>query len=277
MLPDRLDADREQRLERRRRGDPVEPGRRRIQPPGGVGDPERSAVVRPVRVVSGVPAGEQRLGPVEQPLRRRHERRAARGEQPLVARADERVEARRVEREPAAGLGRVDDRQRLVRGGRPEHGVDVGDRSVRRLDGAEGHDVRQLVHRVGEPVERDRHHVEPLLVHQEREQQGGEIDLRHDHAGAVGHRGRDYADEGRDGRSRRHPLGWHADQPAEQLACPVGRLVPVLPARPAVPPVVERDLERVERRPRRQPVARGVEIGTGRRPELAGGPDRERS
>ena len=51
--------------------------------------------------------------------RDRHVRGAARREQPLVAGRDDDVEAVPVERQPAAGLGRVDQRQRSVGRARP--------------------------------------------------------------------------------------------------------------------------------------------------------------
>jgi hypothetical protein len=226
-------------------------------------------------VLARVPAGEQRLRTLLQPLGEDEEGRASRRHQPLVVGADERIEPRGVERQPAAGLGRVDDRQRLVRGGRPEHGVDVRDRSVRRLDGAEGDHVRQFVDRVGELCEGDRDDVEALLVDEERKEQRGEVDLRDDHAGAVRHRRRQHTDERRHGRSRRHPLRRHADEAAEEPARALGRVVPVFPARTAVPPVLERGLKRLPGRSRRQPVARGVQVRPGGLPESLRVGDRE--
>ena len=77
----------------------------------------------------------------------------------------------------------------------------------------------------------------------------------------------DQPDEVRDARARRHTLGGHADERGEELARAVRRVAPVLPARPAVPPVGECLLERVPGRRGREAEGRRVEVRPGRLPQ----------
>ena len=74
--------------------------------------------------------------------------------QPLVAGADHGVETGGVERQPAARLAGVHDRQRAVMARGRRHRVEVGHRAGAHLHGAEGHDVGVRLDRLGEAVER---------------------------------------------------------------------------------------------------------------------------
>ena len=79
-----------------------------------VGEAERRAEERRKRVLARVPAGGMRDDRVEPLGPDRHERRSARREHPLVGVGGDDVERRRVERQPADGLRRVDDRHHVV-------------------------------------------------------------------------------------------------------------------------------------------------------------------
>ena len=119
VLVDRLDAHVLQQLQRGQRADPREPGGRGVEPAGVVGEPQRRPDVGLVHVVAGEPARGLRQD-VEPLGRDRHPRRPARRDQPLVAGGHEEVEAVGVERQPARGLGGVDERQHVVGLGRGE-------------------------------------------------------------------------------------------------------------------------------------------------------------
>ena len=123
------------------RADPREPRRRGVEPAGVGGQPQRRAEVAGVHVGAGVPARGVR-DDVGLPLvGDRHPGRAARRGQPLVAGADDGAEARRVDRQPAAGLRRVEQRPRAVVLGGGDDRVEVGDLAGAHLHGAERDDV----------------------------------------------------------------------------------------------------------------------------------------
>ena len=272
-----LDAD---LLEQRERGcgaDPAVPGGRGVEPAGIGCEPQRPAEVRRVHVLAGEPAGGGRddLG---EPLRRdRHVRGAARREQPLVARHDDDVEAVPVEREPAAGLGCVDERQRAVGLGRRGDRGEVGHLAGRHLHGAERDDVGRASIAPASSAAGTVRTVTPRCAWTRN---GKSVEVNSTSGAST--RDPSGSDEATRPTSPETVAptatvdGGDADEPRERPPRRLGRVAPLLPARPARAPVVERRLERIPGRPRRQPEARGVEVRPGRLPELLRGGDRRR-
>ncbi len=182
----------------------------------------------------------------------------------------------RGEREPADCLRRVDDGQRTVLGSGGRDTVEVGDLSRRHLHGAEGDDVDVRADLGNELGGRNEPNGDAaVLLHEEREEERGELDVGHEHPRAVRNRGRDEADERRDVRADGDRLDGNADEPGERRARLFAGDAPVLPARPASLPVVERRLERVPGRRRREAVRRGVQVRARRRPERLGVVERQ--
>ncbi len=207
----------------------------------------------------------------------RHERRTPRRHQPLVGVRDDHVEARRIEGKPAGGLRRVDDGQHavLLRGRRD--GAQVGDLARRHLHRAERDDVHVRADRVGELVrcdEPNRHAA--VLLHQEREEERGELDVGRQYPRSVRNGRGDLTHERRDVRPDRDRLDGNIHETREGRTRRFRRFAPVLPARPPPAPVVERNLQRIPRRRRRQAVRRGVQVDAGGRPERLGVGQRER-
>jgi hypothetical protein len=165
---------------------------------------------------------------------------------------DQEVGVSRVERKPAARLRRVDEEERAVGEGRfPDRG-EIGDVAVRRLHGTDGDQRRRGLDGLGQAVQRRCPHPDAsALLHEPREQVGGELDLGHEHLRAVGKRGGDQPDELGDGGADGHVLGPSADETGEALAGMRDRLGPAFPARASTAPVLEGALQRGESRCRR--------------------------
>ena len=200
---DRLDADLVEQLQGGQGADPREPGGGGVEPARVVGEPQRRADVGLVDVLAREPPRLRRHDRVESLGGDGHPRRPARREQPLVAGGDEEVEAVGLERQPARGLRRVDHREHVVGLGRGEDRVEVGDLARGHLHGAEGDGVGVRSRSTSASCAgRDRGDLEPRLG-EEREEGGGELDLRHHDAAAGRQRGGDEADEAGDGRADR--------------------------------------------------------------------------
>ena len=224
-------------------------------------------VVAAEAIGGGEPVGRDGRRLLERAVGEREERGAARRHEPLVGGAGDGVEPGAIDGKPAGRLRRVHDRERPVNGGCGGDAFEIGDRAVSGLHGAEGDDVGLGVDGVGKPVKRRRPDVEALPLHEKRPLERREIDLWHEHRRAVGNACGNEGDEVREARARRHTLGGHADELSEELARAVGRVAPVLPARPSMPPFGERLLERVERGGGRETERRGVEVRPLRLPQ----------
>ena len=109
VLVDRLDPHALEQLERARLAHPGEPRGRDVVPARARRQAQRPAVGRGRRL-GGEPARHVRRQALGRLRPDRHERAAARPEQPLVRPAREEVEPRGVERQPAARLRGVDER-----------------------------------------------------------------------------------------------------------------------------------------------------------------------
>ena len=219
------------------------------------------------RILGRVPAGCVRHDRLEALGPDGHERRSARGEHPLVGVGRDDVERRRVEREPANGLRRVHHGHHVVRASGGCDLGEVGDLARCHLHGAERDDVDvrpDFADELGRRDEPDAHAA--VLLSHEREEDGREVDVRSEDAGAVGDRRRDHAEQRRDVGRDRDVLDGNSDEPGERPPSLLTGDSPVLPARPSVAPVLERGLERVPCRRRRKPVRRGVQIRAGGAP-----------
>ena len=153
----------------------------------------------------------------------------------------------------------------------------IGDLASRHLHRAERDDVDVRADRVGELVRCDESHRHAaVLLHQEREEERGELDVGRQDPRSVRNGRGDLTHERRDVRPDRHRLDRNADETREGRTRRFRRFAPVLPARAPTAPVVERTLQRIPRRPRRQAVRRGVQVDTRGRPERPGVGQRER-
>ena len=174
------DADREQELERRRGGDPREPGRRRVEPPRRRRQGERCPVVGVVDVLAGEPAGVCRDEPVEQALRHRQVRGPARA---CTATCSRRTRPhRRAPRRAAASRTLGWRRSRRVSRARPllPRSLEVGQLAGGGLHGAAGDDRRRGADRVGHLGERDGVDLEPVC--EPRPEERREVAFRRQHA-----------------------------------------------------------------------------------------------
>ena len=253
------------------------PRGRRVEPASVRREPERRPEVGGVDVFAGVPPGGRWDDLRKTCLGDRHVRSPARREQPLVAGSDDEVGVYPLERKPPAGLCRIDQRHCTVGAGRGRDRGDVGDLSGRHLDRAEGNDVDGLVDRLGECRGRHEPHRDAsVLVNEEREERRRELDVRHENVRPGGKRRCDEPYEPGHRRPDRHRGRLEPDQPRERRASRLGRLAPVLPARAAGAPVVERRLHLVPGGPRRQAEAGGVEVRPRGLPQVMGVADRER-
>ena len=115
----------------------------------------------------------------------------------------------------------------------------------------------------------DLHDVHAALSRDEqREQHRGEVRRRHDHPIAGLQRRHDDPHPDRDAGHQRHPRRRRPDEPTERRSRSLGLLVPLDPHARAGLPRLERLTCDSERRLRRQPVRRGIEIRQARiRPE----------
>ncbi len=102
-----------------------------------------------------------------------------------------------------------------MRTGGLAQGGQVGDPAVGGLGGADRDQGGVRADRLGEPLQRDRPHLE-VPAHMERVQHGGEVVLGGEHFGARGQRGGDQSALGGDGRTGRDPGHRHAGQPGER-------------------------------------------------------------
>ena len=216
---DRLDADRVDELQRGLRADPREPRRRAVE--AARGRRRGAAAGRSTRRATSSPANQpaaagtialEALGP------HGHERGAARRHQPLVGVADDDVEARRVERQPAAAPA---SRRRRVIAPCAAAAAAIASRSatspVAICTALNGDDVRARVDRVrrARRARTSRTVDAAVLLGHEREEHRGEVDVRREHPRAVGQRGGDEADELGDRRAGRDGLGRDADERRE--------------------------------------------------------------
>ena len=166
--------------------DPREPRGRGVEAPRALAEPQRRAELVLQRVRRRVPARLVRSQPLGERVVEHHERRPARAHQPLVGGARDGVEARRVERQPADPVRRVDHGQRVVVARRGGDVVERGDLARRGLHGDTATTSTEASIASASRVQR--HHVDrhaALRLGQEREQQRGELRLGRDHARAV--------------------------------------------------------------------------------------------
>ena len=194
-----------------------------------------------MRVLARPPARRRGHDALEDIGAHGHERRAARGHQPLVGVADDDVEARGVDRQPAARLRGVDERERAVlRRGRGDR-VEVGHLAGRHLHRAERDDVRSRSRSRSASSAAGRGARRPrALLDEEREQHRGELDVGGEHARAVRDR---RGDEPTSSETVAPIATVSAATPTsarERRPRALGRVAPVLPARAPAAPVLER-------------------------------------
>ena len=271
MLVDRLDSDVEERLERGLGADPGEPGRRRVERARVGGEVHRRPVVARVRVVAGVPARVRRPYPRPQLRPDVHERRAARRAEPLVAvrrDASARLASNGSQPQPwmasittSASCARAasitasrsstspeDDWTRLA----ATTSVRSSISSARRSSGT----TRVSTPRSACAMNGNMSEAKSPSGTRTRAPSGtvaATSPMSAETAGPVD-----------------DVLGGHVDHAGAERPRAVGRLVPVLVARAAVVPVLERRLDSVPGRLRRQAVRRRVEVRPRRAPELLG-------
>lgn len=216
---------------------------------------------------------------ISTPRRRRHERRRPCPLKTsfdvflatlLVGAAGQVVEAGRVEREPAAGLGRVEEGRAALRPRGVGDLLELGDPPVRRLHGAQRHEIDARPELVGDPFERNGHDPHPALaLDQEREQHRGEVLVGTQHRSARRQRGGHHAGKGGDlAPGCNLPLG-HTDQAGERRAAPGHPAVVARCRGCPAPPLVDRLAQILYGARRREPDGRGVEIAARPGEELA--------
>jgi len=156
---DALQADIRQQIQRDLGGVPEKPRRRDVEPPGATSLAQRHPIAGVPRPLTRVPTGIEGAQALANAGRHDHERRAPRMAEPLVAADDHDVEARGVQRQPAARLGGIEHGEGSVSAGGRGHGVQVGHPAISRLDGRERHHISAVVDRVGKLLEPDRAHL----------------------------------------------------------------------------------------------------------------------
>ena len=123
-----------------------------------------------------------------------------RSEEPFEGAADDVVVVVGAQRQPAGGLGGVDEGAGAVRGGRGADRREVGDGAVGRLDRADGDERRAGPHRAGQLRQRDRAERQ-VPAARERVHQGTEVAVGDEYFGARRQPRGDLADARGDGRA----------------------------------------------------------------------------
>lgn len=236
-----------------------EEGGRLVEAARGGGEPADGPVRAVPAVLSGHPARVQRRQGLLRLLGDGEERRTAWAEQELEAARDRVVVGSGVQRQPARGLGGVEEDPGAVRGGRRANRVEVGDPAVGGLYGGEGDQRGRGPHRLGQAVQRGVPHPQ-IPTDREGADDRAELSLGYQHFGTRLQRGSDQTDMDGDRAAGGDPVGTDTDEPGEPGPCGVHGVEAAGARTGARGVLVGERLHRLDGAVGQQPAAGGVEI-----------------